>query len=63
MKDIGHIIENTRKTKKITQEALALRVEISRSYLTNIENGRRMPALNVLKRLIGELDLEINTLF
>lgn len=41
-----------------TQERLALECGLERTYLVEIEGGKRNPALRVVERLAGALNIE-----
>lgn len=57
---IGGLIRNKRKELKMTQIELASRLGLSRSYLSDIENGRYNPSVNFLFKIIAILDLDLN---
>lgn len=44
----------------LSQEALAIKVGVARSYIAAIERGRANPSLDVIVRLAGALGLEID---
>jgi putative transcriptional regulator len=49
-------LRQLRKDKKLTQEQLAKKIGISRTYYTNIEKGRYIPSLitaNKIKNILG----------
>jgi putative transcriptional regulator len=52
-----------RKDLGMTQEELAKKANISRTYLTNIENGIYTPSLEVAKNIASILDMSIDALF
>lgn len=51
----GHRIQKRRKDLGITQEELADRVNLSRTHMGHIEQGRRSPSLEVLNKLAKAL--------
>lgn len=53
----------TRRKHNLTQEQLAEKVGISRAYLTNIENGKHTPSLEVAKKISSTLNMAIDDLF
>ncbi|AVP63907.1 MULTISPECIES: helix-turn-helix domain-containing protein [Clostridium] len=59
---IGKILRESREKKNITQEKLSKKVGISRSYLSDLENGRYSPSSEKLLLLAKFLDLDINSL-
>lgn len=49
--EIGSKLKELRKTKKLSQDEVAIGTGICRSSLSNYETGRRTPALNQLATL------------
>lgn len=60
---IGKRLREIRSGEKLTLQQLADRSGVSKSLLSRIENGRSVPSLPVLLRLIRELDLEAEAFF
>lgn len=56
-------ITNLRKEKQITQEALASKIGITRAYLSNIENGKHKPSLDVALRIANILESTVEKIF
>ncbi|MBZ8120544.1 MULTISPECIES: helix-turn-helix transcriptional regulator [Bacillus cereus group] len=56
-------IPNLRKEKGITQEDLALKVGITRAYLSNLENGKYKPSLDVALRIAKILESTVEKIF
>lgn len=54
---------NARKQAGLTQEQLALKAEISRAYLSNIEKGKHTPSLEVAKKISDALKKSIEDIF
>lgn len=54
-KSTGPVIGRIRKKKGITQDDLARRVNVSRNFLSLIENGKREPSSDCLGRIAKEL--------
>jgi transcriptional regulator with XRE-family HTH domain len=52
---VGHLIKTTRDKSGLTQEALASRVGLTRTSITNIEKGRQKLLLHTLCDLASEL--------
>ncbi|MEN2765729.1 helix-turn-helix transcriptional regulator [Ornithinibacillus xuwenensis] len=52
-----------RKKQGLTQEELAKRVNISRAYLCNLENGKYTPSLEVAYNIAHHLNTSIDELF
>ena len=59
---IGKFIAECRKNKKLTQQDLAEKLNVSDRTIGNWENGRNMPDLSLFKPLCDELDITINEL-
>lgn len=49
-----------RQFRRLTLEQLADAIGISKPYLSQIENGRRQPTVNVLGRLAGALAVDFD---
>jgi len=60
---LGIRIAELRKTKGITQEQLAGKMEISPKYLSSIERGKENPTLNTLISLSESLGVNFEDLF
>lgn len=60
---IGQRIRELRKELGISQEALAYKAEVDRTYVTDVENGRRNVSVEILERLIKALDVSITEFF
>lgn len=58
-KGLGEFLNKQRIQKDLTLRELARRVEIGPSYLSDIENDRRVPAEDVLKRFAVELEIDV----
>ena len=52
-----------RKTLELSQEALAHKAEIDRTYMTGIETGKRNPTMKILEKIICALETDIATFF
>mgnify|MGYP001766945659 CR=1 FL=1 len=53
---IGLRIKDLRTGKKLSQEQLALKAEIDRTYITSVENGKRNVSIAMIERIIKALD-------
>jgi transcriptional regulator with XRE-family HTH domain len=56
-------IKNKRIEKGLTQDQVAEKCEISRSYFTHIENGSKVPTVNVAKKIGETLNFEWTLFF
>ena len=60
---VGQRIRVLRKKIGLSQEALALKAEVDRTYVTDVENGRRNVSVEILERLIKALDVSFSEFF
>lgn len=60
---VGQRIKELRKELGLSQEALALKAEVDRTYVTDVENGRRNVSLEILEKLIKALNVSITDFF
>jgi len=54
----GRRLFTKRKKSKLSAEKLAMACGISRSYVTLIENGKRLPSKKVLPKIAEALDVK-----
>ena len=59
----GNQVRAVRRSRGLTQEAVALEAEIDLTYLGGIERGRRNPTLLVIVRIASALGVSPQTLF
>jgi transcriptional regulator with XRE-family HTH domain len=59
---MGARLASERKKRNLTTETLAEKCGVSRSYITLIENGLRLPSKKVLPKIADALQLELETL-
>ncbi len=57
----GERLYSERKKYNLSAEALAQACGVSRSYITLIENGRRLPGKKVIPKLAQALDIKTPT--
>lgn len=60
---VGQRIKELRKELNLSQEALALKSEVDRTYVTDVENGRRNVSLEILEKLVKGLKVSIAEFF
>lgn len=58
----GQNVRTTRQSLGWTQEQLALECGLKRTYLVEIEGGKRNPTLKVVERLAAALGVEAASL-
>lgn len=62
-KKLGKRISDIRRKKGITSEKLAYENGLSKGYLSDIENGKRIPSLKLLEKLARALSVDIRDFF
>lgn len=60
---VGQRIKEIRKHLEISQEALALKAEVDRTYVTDVENGRRNISVEILEKIIKALGVSFTEFF
>jgi transcriptional regulator with XRE-family HTH domain len=60
---VGNRIRELRHQLKLSQEALANIAEVDRTYMTDVENGRRNISIENLEKIILALEVSIPTFF
>lgn len=60
---LGRKIQKLRKNIDFTQEQLAEKINISRTHMGHIEQGRKSPSIKVMDRLSKALKVKISDLF
>lgn len=60
---VGQRIKVLRKEIGLSQEALALKAEVDRTYVTDVENGRRNVSVEILERIIAALEVSFTEFF
>lgn len=61
--DLGNIIKNIRKQKKLTQNEFASSCGITQTYLSQIESNQKEPNLSTLKNISNSLSIPLPILF
>jgi transcriptional regulator with XRE-family HTH domain len=62
-KKIGLRIKEYRTNLKLTQEALAFKAEIDKTYVNEVENGKRNVSVINLEKIICALDATVRDFF
>jgi len=60
IKKMGAFLQEQRKAKGYTQEAFSEALEVNVNTIKYIEQGRRSPSLEMLLKICGQLELELN---
>jgi transcriptional regulator with XRE-family HTH domain len=59
---IGDVIASARRRKRIDQKTMAKDLDISPSYLSQVENNSRTPSAKLLKQIAVQLDIPVSAL-
>jgi transcriptional regulator with XRE-family HTH domain len=62
-KQFGLAVKNMRRNSGMSQEELAWRARLHRTYVSDIERGARNPSLQSIERLAKALNLSFSSLF
>lgn len=62
LKTIGRRIREARKKADLTQMELAVAIDVSRSHLTHVENGKNWLSIEKLALLATETDVKLSWL-
>lgn len=57
---VGLRIKELRTTLGLSQEKLALKAEIDRTYLTGVEQGKRNPSIKSLEKIVNALEVNFS---
>lgn len=60
---VGPAVRALRDQAGFSQEELADRAELDRTYVSGIERGRRNPSVKSLQRVVSALDTSLDVLF
>lgn len=63
LRSLGRAIRRERMRQGLTQTAAAMRWQVSRSWLSQLENGRGDPGLRQLVALSDRMGVPLSTLF
>ncbi len=61
--DVGNRIRYLRNKLGLSQEKLALKSDLDRTYLAGIESGKRNATLDSVEKIIQSLDISIKDFF
>ncbi len=59
---VAAAVRDLRHVRNLSQRQLAARMNVPRTYISKIENGKAMPTLSSLNRLAMALEVEMSTL-
>lgn len=57
--DVARAVRDIRTSRSLSQRQLAGRMNVPRTYISKIENGKAMPTLSSLERLASALEVDI----
>ena len=60
---VGQRIKELRKELNLSQEALANEAEVDRTYMTDVENGRRNISVESLQKIMNGLEITFKEFF
>lgn len=63
VKYLGPAVRSHRETLRLSQEELALRIGIDRTYVSGVERGTRNPTIKLLQRISHGLGIDLDVLF
>ena len=56
---VARAVREIRRARNLSQRQLAGRMQVPRTYISKIENGKAMPTLSSLERLASALEIDI----
>ncbi len=62
-KKIGERIKAIRSDLNLSQDEIAMRAEMERSFITHIESGRRNISVETLEKVISALEVSFSDFF
>jgi len=60
---LGKRIKFLRQQRHWSQEYLALNANINKNYISDLENGRRNPSLEILEKIAKAFNISLEELF
>jgi len=60
---VGLRIKELRDSSNLTQESLANKVGVDRTYINSVENGKRNISIKVLEKIVKGFDINIYNFF
>ena len=61
--DVGQRIRKLRNEKELSQEKLALKADIDRTYLAGVEQGKRNLSIKSLEKIVVALETNFHSFF
>lgn len=60
---VGSRIKELRRALGLSQEKLALKAEVDRTYLAGVEQGKRNPSIKSLEKFLKALEVSFGEFF
>ena len=60
---VGSRIKELRRALELSQEKLALKAEVDRTYLAGAEQGKRNPSIKSLEKILKALEVSFGEFF
>lgn len=60
---VGNRIKEIRNKQGLSQEKLALKANLDRTYIAGVENGKRNPSIKSLEKIINALNIDFGYFF
>lgn len=60
---VGSRIKELRRALELSQEKLALKAEVDRTYLAGVEQGKRNPSIKSLEKILKALEVSFGEVF
>lgn len=61
--NIGKAIKEVRKKTRLNQQEFCNRIKITQTYLSQIENGKKTPSLDILQKIAIAVEIPLGILF
>jgi transcriptional regulator with XRE-family HTH domain len=60
---VGFNLRRLRRRRGLSQERLALEIDVDRTYIGGIERGLRNPTISIVVEIANRLEVSLNELF
>ena len=60
---VGSRIKELRRALELSQEKLALKAEVDRTYLAGVEQGKRNPSIKSLEKILKAIEVSFGEFF
>ncbi len=62
LEQFSMVLRQLREERGLSQEQLAERADLNRSYLGEVERGRAVPSIVTVSKLAGALDIQLSSM-